>query len=91
MANNQINKLLEFANLQMASEAFFLREGEVSIGQLSQQQLIARLIEGNTHVSKFTPVQAEQFTTQYEVVTQYRNDPQRRGTGVRSCNPTFLL
>lgn len=25
MANNQINKLLEFANMQMASEAFLLR------------------------------------------------------------------
>lgn len=79
MANNQINKLLEFANLQMASEAFLLRQDGISIGQLTNQQLRDRLVEGNTHASLFTAVQAEQFTAQYEVLAQYRNDPQKAG------------
>src|SRR5258706_4047610 len=68
--------------MQMAAEAFWLRQGESSIGQLTQQQLFDRLVEGNTHASKFMPVQAEQFTAQYEILAQYRNDPRSAsGTG----------
>ena len=82
MANSQINRLLEFANLQMAAEAFLLRQGESSIGQVTAQQLRDRLIEGNTRASKFTPIQAQQFVDTNEVVTQYRNDPlSSDGTG----------
>ena len=79
MANNQINRLLEFANMQMASEAFLLQGNESGI---NQDQVFQRLTDGNTHASKFTPVQAEQFTAQYQVLTQYRNDPLDQAGGV---------
>ena len=83
MANNQINKLLEFANMQMAAEAFLLRQGEASMAAVLPQDIVDRLKEGNTHASKFTPIQATQFTAQYEVLAQYRNDPlQLNGTGM---------
>ena len=79
MANNQINKLLEFANMQMAAEAFLIRGDEPAV---PAGEVVRRLVQGNTHASAFTQVQAEQFTTQYEVVTQYRNDPlESGGTG----------
>ncbi len=74
MANNQISKLLEFANLQMAAEAFLIRDSDNGAPP-GNTEIRARLEEGNTHASHFTPVQAEQFNSQYEVVTQYRNDP----------------
>lgn len=62
MANNQINKLLEFANMQMAAEAFLIEGVEPSV---PANQVSDRLERGNTHASRFTPVQAEQFTTQF--------------------------
>lgn len=31
MANNQINKLLEFANMQMAAEAFLVEGNELAV------------------------------------------------------------
>ena len=40
-----------------------------------QNVIKTRLEQGNTHTNFFTPVQAEQFTKDFEVVTQYRNDP----------------
>src|SRR5258706_2471831 len=73
MANNQINKLLEFANLQMAAEAFLVEGVEVAP---SAADVPGRLTRGNTHASRFTAVQADQFATQFEVLAQYRNDPQ---------------
>ena len=80
MLNNQINKLLEFANMQMASEAFLVELGDSGIPDIDT--LRRRLELGNTHASRFTPVQAEQFTAQYQVLAQYRNDPlQAGGTG----------
>jgi hypothetical protein len=83
MANKEINKLLEFANMQMGAEAFLVRQDGISIGQLTDQQFRARLVAGNTHASNFNPVQAQQFTTKYQVLAQYRNDPQQAGgTGV---------
>src|SRR5688572_4869609 len=82
MANKQIKKLLEFANMQMAAEAFLIRQGESFI-PADVRELQQRLELGNTHTSIFTPVQAQQFTTQYQVLAQYRNDPlQAGGTGV---------
>jgi hypothetical protein len=79
MANNQINKLLEFANMQMAAEAFLVEGVEVTP---SPENVSARLRRGNEHASRFTQVQAEAFTsaTGYEVVTQYRNDPLQLST-----------
>jgi len=53
MANNRIKTLLEFANLQMASEAFLVRHEDG--GTIPTGPLVAdRLIEGNTHASRFT-------------------------------------
>lgn len=75
MANGQINKLLEFVNLQMAAEAFLSRQGDAIPNQPNQADIFARLVDGNYHAGQFTSVQAQQFATQYEVVTQYRNDP----------------
>ena len=75
MANGQIQKLLEFADQQMAAEAFLAQANDIIANLPRNEDIRARLIEGNTHASKFTPAQATQFTTQYEVLTQYRNDP----------------
>lgn len=71
MANNQLNKLLEFANIQMAAEAFLVEGNEIAP---SAADINDRLRRGNTHVGRFTEVQAAQFTTDFEVLTQYRND-----------------
>ncbi len=67
MANNQINKLLEFVNIQMAAEAFLIQGNEPTV---PSNPVVERLVEGNTHSSKFTQVQAEQFTTQYAMRTR---------------------
>ena len=73
MPNNQINRLLEFANFQMASEAFLLRE--IDNGVLPGNDVIkARLENGNFHASIFTQLQAEKFVNDYQVLAQYRND-----------------
>jgi len=79
MADNQINKLLEFANMQMAAEAFLLRNIDGGLLPTDSPTIRLRLEAGNTHASRFTAVQAEQFTADYEVVTQYRNDPLQTG------------
>ncbi len=76
MANNQINGLLEYANLQMAAEAFLIEGNELAV---PEDRYLGRLTRGNTHASRFTEVQATQFTIDYEVLTQYRNDPLKTG------------
>lgn len=79
MANNQIIKLLEFANMQMAAEAFLVEGVEVAP---SPADVPGRLRRGNTHASRFTPVQATQFTdnsTGFRVLAQYLNDPRVGG------------
>src|SRR5262245_16892644 len=74
MVNNQIQRYLEFANLQMAAEAFLIRD--IDNGVLpGEARLQARLVQGNFHPSRFLQEQAEQFTAQYQVLGQYRNDP----------------
>lgn len=74
MANGKINRLLEFANMQMAAEAFLSQSVDPIPNQPPPDRVRDRLVDGNNHASKFMPVQAEQFTVQYEVLTQYRND-----------------
>jgi hypothetical protein len=77
MANNQIGRWLEFANMQMAAEAFLLRPEDNGVLP-GRTEIRARLETGNTHASKFMPVQADAFThatTGYEVLAQHRNDP----------------
>jgi len=80
MANNQLKRLLEFANMQMAAEAFLVQLGQGIDGQVPSDDIIAaRLVQGNRHASRFTPVQATQFLSEYEVLAQYRNDPTLAG------------
>lgn len=78
MANNQIRKLLEFANMQMAAEAFLLQGPDGGIIQ-ADNVINARLVTGNAHASIFMPVQAQQFVDKYNVIAQYRNDPLKAG------------
>lgn len=79
MASNQIARMLEFANLQMASEAFLLQGDEPRI----QTDLVQERLElGNRHATKFMRGQAEQLLRNYEVLAQHRNDPlDPSGTG----------
>jgi len=74
MANGQLNRLLDFANMQMAAEAFLSQSVDDTPNRPPESELRTRLEDGNTHTSKFMPAQAEQFVAQYEVLTQYRND-----------------
>ena len=76
MANNQISQFLEFANVQMGAEAFLLRDTDGGIIP-SANVIRDRLEDGNSHASKFMPVQAQEFTnetTGYQVLAQFRND-----------------
>src|SRR5262245_13126478 len=78
MASNQASRFLEFATLQMAAEAFLLRQIDSGVLPTDRTVIIDRLVDGNTHSSTFTLKQAEQFTdlnTGYQVLAQYRNDP----------------
>lgn len=75
MANEQILQLLEFANLQMAAEAFLSQSGDLIPGRPPEGEIETRLEDGNTHNSRFTSVQAQRFVDTYEVLAQYRNDP----------------
>jgi Ca2+-binding RTX toxin-like protein len=75
VANKQISRLLEFINMQMGAEAFLSQSSDDTPNRPPEQQVEQRLVQGNTHISKFTPVQAGAFVRDYEVLTQYRNDP----------------
>ncbi len=80
MAGNDIDRLLRFANLQMAAEAFLIQGNESA--PANGNDLRQRLVEGNRHVSRFGVSQANQFATESEVLVQYRNDPlDPSGTG----------
>ena len=79
MADGQISKLLEFANMQMAAEAFLSMAGDLTPNIPPPQDIKGRLELGNTRTNTFTPVQAQQFTEQFKVLTQYRNDPLKLG------------
>lgn len=79
MASQELSRALEFANLQMAAEAFLRRKDEAEV---QDDQVKARLEAGNTHASKFMPAQAADFVSKYDVVAQYRNDQlEPSGTG----------
>lgn len=45
MANNQINSLLEFANMQMAAEAFLIRDIDGGVLPTDTITIVERLIE----------------------------------------------
>jgi hypothetical protein len=60
----------------MAAEAFLSQRVDVTPNTPPAEDLQQRLEAGNTHITKFLTTQAEQFTSDYEVLAQYRNDPQ---------------
>jgi hypothetical protein len=63
-------ELLKYADLQMAAEAFLVRDE--ATGQLKSNVKQA-LIEGNGHSSKFTEPQALEFLKHWEVIAQRPN------------------
>ena len=72
MTTPTITDYLKYANLQMAAEAFIRDEKTGELAR-SGSLLIAALIRGNNHSSKFTKIQAEAFAEQWEVVDQRAN------------------
>jgi hypothetical protein len=64
--------------MQMAAEAFLLEGADLGVIQ-PDNVIRARLERGNFHAARFMPVQAEQFVADYEVLAQFRNDPQLPG------------
>ena len=75
MANPTVADYLKFANLQMAAEAFLFDESTNKVK--TGQQLTDALKIGNNHASKFTDIQAKDFTDHWIVVDQRINT----GTG----------
>jgi pimeloyl-ACP methyl ester carboxylesterase len=68
MPTPTISEYLQFANLQMAAEAFLVRDdGTV------RDDIAAALIAGNNHASRFTQNQADSFAEQWEVLDQKAN------------------
>ena len=61
---------LKYADLQMASEAFLKEHGEENY---RGKELIAALIRGNDHASRFTGVQATNFADHWIAVDQIAN------------------
>lgn len=63
-------EILKYADLQMAAEAFLV--ADKTTGEL-KTNLKQVLTDGNGHNSRFTPKQAEEFLTHWEVVDQKAN------------------
>lgn len=72
MTSPTIAEILDYANLQMAAEAFLVDANGVLVGDIQ-----VALIDGNKHASVFTATQADEFLKHWEVVTQKANT----GTG----------
>ncbi len=65
MPTPTVTQLLTYANLQMAAEA--------RLDLFNNQVSVAALTTGNNRASKFTPTQAAQFVTEWEVVAHEPN------------------
>ncbi len=74
--NSELTTWLEYAKLQLASEAFITHR-VTGLQRFSGPALQTALIEGNDHASRFTPTEAAAFTNRYEVVAHEANT----GTG----------
>ncbi|OGA04114.1 MAG: hypothetical protein A3H35_09190, partial [Betaproteobacteria bacterium RIFCSPLOWO2_02_FULL_62_17] len=74
MADERIERLLEYANQQLAAEAFLSRFDDDEPGRPPENRILARLQSGNGHASKFVFSEAEKFAAEYEVLAQFRND-----------------
>ena len=66
MANGQINKLLELVNMQMAAEAFLARANDSNLPPANL--IVDRLEQGNGRSKYFTPTQAADFTSRFQVL-----------------------
>ena len=77
LTQNEAATLLEFASLQMASEALYDLQNDIPNG-ISHNKT-GNLIEldyltgGNKHASKFTKTQAEEFMGNWEIVSHLPN------------------
>ncbi len=69
MTTPTTSDLLKYADLQMAAEAFLVDPGTGAV----KPNLRQALIDGNTHASRFTSVQATRFLEYWEVVAQQEN------------------
>ena len=76
MSKSKLSTWLEYANLQMAAEAFLI-DRDTGVPRFSGDALTLALIEGNGHNTKFTSTQAAQFAAEYTVVAHQQNT----GTG----------
>jgi hypothetical protein len=66
-----VSEYLKYANLQMAAEAFLVEDLSGHV----KDDLIAALVRGNDHASKFTQLQAKNFTDHWQVKAQQPNTP----------------
>ena len=73
MSQLTIAQYLEYAHLQMAAEAFIRDESNPNIFRGQGDGLISALVDGNRHSSRFVKTQAEQFSTEWEVLDQRAN------------------
>ncbi len=76
ISNPSAKILLEFANLQVASEAFLediASPAGTRTGPINLRDSIPILIEGNKHSTKFTPTMAEDFVDKWKVVDHISN------------------
>ena len=76
MSSPTIAEILDYANLQMAAEAFLANPADPT-GTTLKSDIRQALIDGNKHASVFTETQADEFLKHWEVVTQKANT----GTG----------
>ena len=81
MSTKTVSDFLEFANLQIAAEAFYelIKSpanwqtedyGNIKYGNLIQKNL---LIDGNEHASKFTETLAQEFMGKWEMLAHIAN------------------
>lgn len=70
MATPTITDYLKYANLQMAAEAFLVRNDGTVRGDI-----VAALMEGNKHALRFTETQATAFSAQWKIIDQKANTP----------------
>jgi len=76
MSSPTIAEILDYANLQMAADAFLANPADPT-GTTLKSDIRQALIDGNKHASVFTETQADEFLKHWEVVTQKANT----GTG----------
>ncbi|MFE8643841.1 hypothetical protein ACFX58_01990 [Sphingomonas sp. NCPPB 2930] len=73
MTQPTIAQYLEYANLQMAAEAFIRDEKNPEVFRNQGQALTDALTRGNDHASRFVATQAQKFAAEWEVIDQRAN------------------